>query len=162
MSVPSVNAPGLDLPRIAAEAVRDGVEKLVVGAVVHDGGKVLILRRSPHDAFLPGIEELPSGGVDDGEDLAGALARELAEEIGWRGPLELDAGFVASFDYLSGSRRRARQYTFGLPRGAHVVTLSDEHVGSRWLEPAELDGSGVTPETAAVVRAWAASRTSLP
>ncbi|MCP2343286.1 NUDIX domain-containing protein [Actinomadura rupiterrae] len=162
MSAPTVNAPDLDLPRLAARAVRDGIGKLVVGAVVHDQGKVLILRRSPTDPFLPGIEELPSGGVDDGESLADALARELAEEIGWDGPLDLDAGFVATFDYLTGSGRRARQFTFGLPSNASAVVLSDEHVGFRWLEPVELDGSDVTPETAGTVRAWAASRHPLP
>ncbi|NED53759.1 NUDIX domain-containing protein, partial [Micromonospora aurantiaca] len=51
------------------------------------GGRVLILRRSVDDPFMAGIEELPSGGVEPGEDLIAALGRELAEEIGWAGQL---------------------------------------------------------------------------
>lgn len=150
----------IDLRALAEGAGRDGVGKLVVGAVVHADGRVLVLRRSSGDAFLPGIEELPSGGVEPGEGLLDALRRELAEEIGRSGPVVLDAGFVASFDYVSGSGRAARQFTFGVAHDGRPVVLSAEHSAHRWLRPDELDGSDVTPETAEVVRAWTASRSS--
>ncbi|XRQ09285.1 NUDIX domain-containing protein, partial [Actinomadura welshii] len=84
-------ASGLDMQRLHSDADRDGVIKLVVGAIVHANGQVLILRRSTEDAFMAGIEELPSGGVEQGENLLTALERELAEEIGWTGPLILDS-----------------------------------------------------------------------
>ncbi|WP_277304126.1 NUDIX domain-containing protein [Spongiactinospora sp. TRM90649] len=90
------------------DARRDGIGELVVGAVVHSGGRVLILRRSADD-FMGGIEELPSGGVEAGGDLLRALGRELAEEIGRRHPPAVDPGFVATFDYTSGSGRSARR-----------------------------------------------------
>ncbi|WP_101789778.1 NUDIX domain-containing protein [Nonomuraea indica] len=140
---------------LVARARRDGVGKLVVGAVVHRAGRVLLLRRSARDAFLPGIEELPSGGVEDGEDLMSALGRELVEEIGWSGPPTGD--FAATFDYTSGSGRRARQVTFAVPYPDGPVVLSDEHESYRWAEVGDLDGSDVTPETARTVRAWAAT-----
>ncbi|MGK5550854.1 NUDIX domain-containing protein [Actinomadura kijaniata] len=148
---------GVDLQELVDRADRDGVQKLVVGAVVHAAGRVLILRRAGDDAFLPGIEELPSGGVDPGEGLLTALRRELAEEIGRDGPLALDPGFVAHFDYVSGSGRRARQYTFGLAHDGGPVSLSAEHTGFRWLTPADLADSDVTEETARTVREWAAT-----
>ncbi len=144
--------------RLRGEATRDGIAALVVGAIVHHGDRVLILRRSASDDFLPGIEELPSGGVEDGEGLFGALARELAEEIGRRGPLRLDPGFVASFDYVSGSGRATRQYTFALAAEDRAVTLSEEHEGHRWVDPADLTGTGLTDETARTIRTWVAAQ----
>jgi 8-oxo-dGTP pyrophosphatase MutT (NUDIX family) len=140
--------------RLAVEAARDGIDELVAGAVVHDDGRVLILRRSATDAFLPGIEELPSGGVEDGEDILTALARELTEEIGWTGPLTPDPGFVSSFDYVSGSGRRTRQYTFAVPYAGHEIRLSEEHTAYRWIGPADLTASGLTPETVRTIRDW--------
>jgi 8-oxo-dGTP diphosphatase len=151
-------ARGIDLLRLADDVDRDGITKLVVGAVVHIGGKVLILRRSSSDDFLPGIEELPSGGVEDDEDLIGALRRELAEEIGLSGPLTLDFGFVTSFDYVSGSGRKARQITFGLAHDGRPITLSAEHTAYRWIAPTQVDECDVTAETAQTIRDWAAHR----
>ncbi|MGH3242001.1 MAG: NUDIX domain-containing protein [Spirillospora sp.] len=148
---------GIDFQRLIDDADHDGVQRLVVGAVVHTGGRVLILWRSGDDAFLPGIEELPSGAVEPGEDLLTALSRELAEEIGWTGPLALDPGFVAHFDYTSGSGRKTRQYAFGLARHRQPIALSDEHTGYRWLAPADVAESGVTAETARTIREWAAN-----
>lgn len=147
--------PLIDLSDLTGRAYRDGIEKLLVGAVVHDGGRVLILRRSDDDAFLPGIEELPSGGVEDGEDLLTALARELAEEIGRSRPLSVDAVFVASFDYLSGSGRLARQYTFATPHDGGEICLSAEHRDHRWIAPDALAESDLTEESIQTIRAWA-------
>lgn len=145
------------IDRFADEAARDGIEKLVAGAVVHRDGQVLILRRSETDPFLPGIEELPSGGVEDGEDVLTALARELAEEIGWDGPLRTDPGFVSSFDYNSGSGRRTRQYTFAVPYAGHEIRLSAEHTAYRWMGADVLAASDLTAETARTIRDWAAT-----
>ncbi|MEU5988153.1 NUDIX domain-containing protein [Spirillospora sp. NPDC047418] len=150
-------ASGLDIQQLHADADRDGITNLVVGAIVHADGQVLILRRSAEEAFMAGIEELPSGGVEPGENLLTALERELAEEIGWTGPLTLDPGFVTHFDYISGSGRKARQYTFGLAHHGRPIVLSTEHTAHRWLHPAALSHSGVTEETARAVRTWAAS-----
>ena len=144
------------IDRLIDAAARDGIDKLVVGAIVHRDGQVLILRRSAADPFLPGIEELPSGGVEDGEDVLTALARELAEEIGWDGPPHTDPGFVSCFDYTSGSGRRARQYTFAVTYAGHEIRLSAEHTAYRWIAVDDLVGSDLTAETAQTIRDWAA------
>lgn len=150
-------APGLDIQRLQADADHDGITKLVVGAIVHADGQVLILRRSAEDTFMAGIEELPSGGVESGESLLTALERELAEEIGWTGQLVLDPGFVTHFDYTSGSGRKARQYTFGVRHSGQPIVLSTEHTDCRWLRPADLNDSDVTEETARAILEWTAS-----
>ena len=147
-----------DLQQLIDNADRDGIQKLVVGAIVHHDGLVLVLRRSSEDTFMPGIEELPSGGVDDGEDLLTALGRELAEEIAWDGPLTVDPSFVTSFDYASGSGRKTRQLTFGVAYNGRGVRLSTEHATFRWIDTGALTDTDLTDETAQAIRDWAASR----
>jgi 8-oxo-dGTP diphosphatase len=149
--------------RLRRDADHDAIEKLVVGAVVHrSDSHVLILRRSPGDDFMPGIEELPSGSVEEGEDILAALERELAEETGLSCSRFLTGGqgepFTASFDYTSGSGRRARQYTFAVPYDGSPIVLSQEHTDYRWLDPSDqcaLVDSDLTPETITTIRAWA-------
>src|SRR5258707_5714243 len=53
---------------------------LAVSAAVFRGGRALIIRRAR--APLLGHYSLPGGGVEAGETLAVALARELMEEVG--------------------------------------------------------------------------------
>ncbi|MER7501779.1 NUDIX domain-containing protein [Nonomuraea pusilla] len=149
-----------DVQALLDAAGADGMSKVVVGAVVHAHGRVLILRRSHTDDFLAGIEELPSGGVEPGEDVMEALARELAEEIGWAGPLRLDEGWVTHFDYVSGSGRRARQLTFGLAHDGQPIRLSDEHTSYRWIDPADADDSDLTEESVRTIRDWMARTNS--
>ena len=143
------------IEQLTGEAGRDAITKLVVGAIVHSGGQVLIVRRSDTDPFMPGIEELPSGGVDHGEDLLDALARELAEEIGWTGASRAGPAFAGTFDYLSGSGRKTRQFTFALAHDGTPITLSGEHTAHRWIDPADLNETGLTDETAQTIRNWA-------
>jgi len=128
-------------------ASAEGIDRFVVGGLVHRdfGGvtKLLILERVADD-FMGGIEELPSGKVDEGESLLESLARELKEETG------LDAlgepRYLFSFDYTSGSGRRTRQFNYSVEVGEGTVVLNPgEHSGYRWLEPSEYASSRLTP-----------------
>jgi 8-oxo-dGTP diphosphatase len=143
-----------DLQQLIDGAGHDGIDKLVVGAVVHHASRVLIVRRTSGD-FMSGIEELPSGGVEPDEDLLAALARELAEEVGWSGTLITDPGFVSHFDYVSASGRAARQFTFAVAAPDRKVTLSGEHTEYRWIDPAEAEHSDLTPESIRTIHRWA-------
>ncbi|MDT0448230.1 NUDIX hydrolase [Streptomyces hesseae] len=119
------------LDDLTSTAVRDGVEKAVVGAVIADpDGRVLLLRR-PADDYLGGLWELPSGGVEPGETLVEALRREVAEETGLT---VADIGnYLGHFDYRSGSGRRTRQYNFTTTVTGHTVQLS-EHDAHQWAD----------------------------
>ena len=131
----------------------DGVEKLVVGAVVHHGGAVLVVARSELDEFLPGIDELPSGGVEVGESLTAALDRELLEEVGFESEA-IDGDFLERFDYRSASGRLTRQLTVSVPLADRVVKLSEEHVAARWIITGDVVGTSCTPETKSVIEEW--------
>ncbi|MCK6624857.1 MAG: A/G-specific adenine glycosylase [Anaerolineae bacterium] len=53
----------------------------VVAAVLRENGRVLIAQRPP-EGMLGGLWEFPGGKVEAGETLAGALQREIREELG--------------------------------------------------------------------------------
>ncbi|WP_280447109.1 NUDIX hydrolase [Nocardia brasiliensis] len=97
------------LEKLTHEAQRDDVQQLVVGAVVHYDGKILLLQR-PTDDFMGGIWELPSGKVDPGEAIDQALIREVKEETGL--DITTVTGYLGEFDYQSGSGKKSRQFNF--------------------------------------------------
>ena len=71
-------------PEAASVTAEDGRKTIrVVAAVIERDGRYLITRRRPQ-AVLPLLWEFPGGRVEEGEDDASALARELAERLGAR------------------------------------------------------------------------------
>jgi len=54
--------------------------KLVVAALVRDGGRILMSRRRS-DQAMPNLWEFPGGKVEPGEHPEAALVRELREEL---------------------------------------------------------------------------------
>lgn len=117
------------LEQLTAEAERDGVQQLVVGAVVQHDGKVLLLQR-PEDDFMGGIFELPSGKVEPGEALDTALVREVAEETGLSVTAIRD--FLGSFDYQSGSGKKSRQFNFAVDVAAPEPVILQGHDAYVW------------------------------
>ena len=112
---------------------RDGIQKVVVGAVIRRDGLVLLLKRRADD-FMGGLVELPSGTVDGGETIFDALKREVREETG----LEIDDidSFIDTFDYTSGSGKKTRQLNFLMHTDKREIKLNPkEHTESYWLDP---------------------------
>jgi 8-oxo-dGTP diphosphatase len=103
------------LEQLVTEAANDGVQQLVVGAIVPDADKVLLLKR-PEDDFMGGIFELPSGKVEGTETLDVATTREVEEETGL--VVSDITEYIGSFDYTSGSGKKSRQFNF-------AVTVAD-------------------------------------
>jgi 8-oxo-dGTP diphosphatase len=52
----------------------------VVAAIIKESNRYLLARRS--DGPRAGLWEFPGGKIEAGEDAAGALCREIAEELG--------------------------------------------------------------------------------
>lgn len=122
------------LEQMSAEAISDGVQQIVVAAVLQHGGKVLLLQR-PQDDFMGGIFELPSGKVELGETLDTALIREVKEETG------LDVvgirEYLGSFDYASGSGKKSRQFNFAVDVSAPEPIELQEHDTYLWASLTE-------------------------
>ena len=108
---------------------------LAVSAAVFRQGRVLIVRRAR--APLVGHFSLPGGGVEVGETLAAALARELMEEVGVKAEIIAFNRHVEAI-IPEGERIRAHfviasfvaRWTSGEPR------LSDEVDAVDWIDPA--------------------------
>ncbi|MBN1173038.1 MAG: NUDIX domain-containing protein [Micromonosporaceae bacterium] len=141
------------MDRLASEAASDGVQQLVVGAIIAGDRSVPLLRRPAVD-FMGGIYELPSGKVDPGEHLGQALSREVREETGLQ--VTSVGAYLGSFDYASGSGRKMRQFTFTVQVAAAEPIVLTEHDEYRW---APLDAE--PPVTDAVKQVIARYRTSI-
>ena len=97
------------IQQLLASSQKDGVQKLVVGAVIYKNNKFLLLERVLSD-FMGGYVEIPSGTVEAGEDLLTALAREVQEETGLIVKSVLK--YLGSFDHTSSSGERSRHFNF--------------------------------------------------
>ena len=136
------------IAKLEIEAAKDGIQKRVVGSVIAVRGKILIMIRSQEDDFLAGYGEIPGGGVDGDETLLEALCREMVEETGLEPAKILD--YLGSFDYLSGSGKKTRQFNFLVePNGEGVRLDPKEHSSHSWVSPQDgqvLDAIHMTTE----------------
>jgi 8-oxo-dGTP diphosphatase len=106
----------------------------VVAGVMEEDGKVLIVRRGPHDR-LAFKWEFPGGKIESGETPEEALSRELREELG----IETEVG-----EFLCASRHAYPHLSVELLvyRVRHLageITLC-VHDSLAWASPADLDG----------------------
>ena len=132
---------------------RDGIQKIVVGAVIRRGDAVLLLKRQADD-FMGGLVELPSGTVDAGEDIIDALKREVREETG----LEINDidSFIGTFDYTSSSGKKTRQLNFLIYTSTKEIKLNvTEHTKSYWLDPqgSAFESLNISDKTQRIIKA---------
>ena len=134
-----------DLEAVIDCALRDGIEKIVVGAIISKGGAVLGLRRK-HDDYLGGIDELPSGHVEQEEGVLDALRREVKEETGLT--VTQIHRLESQFDYLTGSGKKARQFNFvvDVSDSGKTIILS-EHSAYCWAGPKEVQALNLSEKT---------------
>lgn len=125
-----------DFDYLLEKAKEEKIEKNVVGLViVNRQGKILIMSRKSDD-FMGGIDELPNGNMEIGEDIPTALAREVKEETN----CELDEilYYIDSFDYKSGSGKNARQYNFAIKVKETDNIVLTEHESYSWQTVEEI------------------------
>jgi mutator protein MutT len=125
---------------------------LGVGAVIVNGGRVLLVRRA--NPPLQGQWSIPGGLVETGETTRAAVIREIKEETGLTvEPLKLVEVFERIMPDISGRV----QYHFVLIDYLCRVLAGESSAGSdvselRWAGLDELEELAVAPETAAVIR----------
>ncbi len=115
--------------------------EVCVGAVVLDGGRILLVRRGQGSGT--GLWSVPGGRVEHGETLAVAVERELREETGLAG---VCGSFVGISERISDDAHYViLDYRVSVASGLKP-SAGDDAVDAMWVETASLDalhGRGV-------------------
>jgi 8-oxo-dGTP diphosphatase len=109
---------------------------VVAGALIADGALLIGQRARPPE--LAGRWELPGGKVGHGESDAGALARELREELG----LEVVVGARIGHDVALSDTMTLRAYLVTQTGG---TIEPRDHRALRWVVADDLDGVAWVP-----------------
>ncbi len=127
-----MNDSTIDTKNLLNKAIHEGIESFTVGAAILKRGQLLIIVRSDEDSFLAGYAEIPGGEVENNESLIDALHRETVEETGLK--IKEIIRYAGSFDYLSGSGKKSRQFNFlVIPVNDEIILDSSEHTEYVWL-----------------------------
>ncbi|MEV5613696.1 NUDIX hydrolase [Streptomyces sp. NPDC052225] len=114
----------------------------LAAAVVVLGGRVLLVRRSETERFLPRVWGVPCGKLEPGEGPEDGVLRELKEETGLLGHIERKVGESSFVSDYRGREVKNRQDNFlvrpaGDPAGKILLPHPDQ--AAAWLAPADLD-----------------------
>jgi mutator protein MutT len=113
----------------------------VAGAViVDDDGRIFVQRRSASRKLFPNTWDIVGGHLEDGETVAEALTREVAEETGWRVSVVL--GLVGEYTYRGddGIERIEADFLIRVDGDLTRPQLEvGKHTEFRWLAEDELD-----------------------
>ena len=99
----------------------------IAKAVIYDGNKVLILKRSGNLEKHPNEWDLPGGHIIEGEDMQDGLQREVWEET----------GLVVVVPEKLYSQGRNTYYKVQLPQ--KKIHLSDEHTEHKMVDDRDLE-----------------------
>ncbi|GGX51932.1 NUDIX hydrolase [Streptomyces fructofermentans] len=112
--------------------------KRLAAAVVMRKGRVLLVRRSAVERFLPRVWGVPCGKLEPGESPEDGVLRELKEETGLLGEVVRKVGRSSFVSEYRGHETKNWQDNFLVrPLSRHIV-LPEPDQEHRWLAPHEL------------------------
>ncbi|MEV1024826.1 NUDIX hydrolase [Streptomyces sp. NPDC050264] len=123
----------------------------LAAAVVVLGGRVLLVRRSETEQFLPRVWGVPCGKLEPGESPEDGVLRELKEETGLLGKVVRKIGessFVS--DYRGREVKNVQDNYLVRPLGTGIV-LPHADQAAEWLAPADLGTVDIDDYNRAIV-----------
>ncbi|MFD9910743.1 NUDIX hydrolase [Streptomyces sp. NPDC059063] len=113
-------------------------ENHLAAAVVAHRGRVLLVRRSETERFLPRVWGVPCGKLEPGESPRDGVLRELKEETGLLGRVVRKVGESSFVSHYQGHEVKNWQDNFLVRPVTFDVTLPLPDQAHRWLAPDEL------------------------
>ncbi|AYL38603.1 NUDIX hydrolase [Streptomyces fungicidicus] len=129
-----------------------GEKRLAAAVVRDDEGRVLLVRRSATERFLPRVWGVPCGKLEPGEDARDGALRELKEETGLLGEIVRKAGESSFLSEYRGQETKNWQENFLVRPLTDRVTLPCPDQVHAWLHPSELTGVDIDDYNLDVVR----------
>jgi 8-oxo-dGTP diphosphatase len=108
--------------------------KIAAKIFLIEDGKVLLLKRTSHDEYKPGIWEIPGGQLELAEDPIEGIKRECMEEIN----AEVNPCYVLNVKHFKKDRgdNKGQIVTMIIYLGRLVnkqIKLGEEHAEYRWV-----------------------------
>ncbi|MFI6876384.1 NUDIX hydrolase [Streptomyces sp. NPDC050400] len=113
-------------------------ENRLAAAVVVLGGRVLLVRRSETERFLPRVWGVPCGKLEPGESPEDGVLRELKEETGLLGSVVRKVGESFFVSEYRGREVKNRQDNFLVRPLSTGIVLPHTDQAAEWLTPAAL------------------------
>ncbi|MFD7276501.1 NUDIX hydrolase [Streptomyces sp. NPDC059862] len=129
-----------------------GEMRLAAAVVVDKQGRVLLVRRSETERFLPRVWGVPCGKLEPDESAADGALRELKEETGLRGEIVRKVGESSFVSDYRGHEVKSWQENFLVRPLSLDVTLPQPDQTHAWLRPAELTSVAIDDYNLDVVR----------
>ncbi len=114
-----------------------GDKRLAAAVVMHEG-RVLLVRRSETERFLPLVWGVPCGKLEPGESPEDGVLRELKEETGLLGEVVRKVGESSFVSEYQGHEIKNWQDNFLVSPLSWHITLQKPDQEYVWLSPAEL------------------------
>ncbi|MGW3955692.1 NUDIX hydrolase [Streptomyces sp. NPDC004752] len=136
-----------------------GEKRLAAAVVMDERERVLLVRRSERERFLPRVWGVPCGKLEPGECPEDGALRELKEETGLLGEVVRRVGESSFVSEYRGHEVKNWQDNFLVRPLTRVITLPEPDQAYAWLALDELSRVDIDDYNLDVVR-QAVTRTS--
>ncbi|MFI7412191.1 NUDIX hydrolase [Streptomyces sp. NPDC049627] len=115
-----------------------GDRRLAAAVVMDDQQRVLLVRRSEKERFLPRVWGVPCGKLEPEESPEDGALRELKEETGLLGEVVRKVGESSFVSVYRGHEIKNWQENFLVRPLSESITLPEPDQDARWLGRSEL------------------------